>query len=113
YVAYGRRPFGPYVFRGFGDVADPVNHNDSVGEGSFYCAVPKDRTNAATLVWNSSDGPLTIKIQVNDNEVTRQLAAGEKVTVDCPVKSTRIKMTFTGDRRLVLLQTAFTTIPSK
>lgn len=109
YVPYGRRPFGPYIFRGFGDVPAAVNPDDPTGEGSFFCSLPKGRTNAATLVWNPADQPLTIKIKVNDKEVTHTIPAGERATIDCPVKDTRIKMTFTGDRRLVLLQTAFTT----
>ncbi|HEY4205208.1 MAG TPA: hypothetical protein VGM31_00275 [Puia sp.] len=106
YVPYGRRPFGPYVFRGFGDVAEAV-HPDSAGVGVFYCEVPAGRTHAATLVWNSSDEPLTITIRVNDSEVSKRLAAGERAAVDCPVKGRRIKMSFSGDRRLVLLETTF------
>jgi hypothetical protein len=109
YVPYGRRPYGPYLFRGFGDVPAPLNPKDSIGTGSFYCSIPKGKTAAATLVWNPSDVPLLIKISVNGQEVTRQLAPNEKATIDCPVKDTRVKMTFTGDRRLVLLQTAFIT----
>jgi len=108
YVAYGRRPFGPYFFRGFGDVPAPLDPKDSIGQGVFYCAVPKGRTHASTLVWNPSDTPLSIRIGVNDKIVTGQIAPGEKKEIDCPVGNTRIKMTFAGDRRLVLLQTAFT-----
>jgi hypothetical protein len=107
YVPYGRRPFGPYIFRGFGDVPAAVNPRDSIGEGSFYCSLPRGKTGAVTLVWNPADVPLTIKISVNDKEVTRKLAAGERAMVECPVKGDRIKMSFAGDRRLVLLQTDF------
>jgi hypothetical protein len=82
-------------------------HPDSAGAGVFYCAVPSGRTKAATLVWNSSDEPLTISIRVNDSEVSKRLAAGERLAVDVPVKGTRIKMSFSGDRRLVLLETSF------
>jgi hypothetical protein len=107
YVPYGRRPFGPYIFRGFGDVPAAVNPRDSIGEGSFYCSLPRGKTGAVTLVWNPSDVPLTIKIRVNEKEVTRELAAGERAAVECPLKGDRIKMSFAGDRRLVLLQTDF------
>jgi beta-galactosidase len=107
YVAYGRRPFGPYSFRGFGDVPKEDDPEDNEGEGSFYCRVPRGKTNASTLVWNPSDTVLSLKIDVNGRAVTRQLKAGEKTTVDCPVGATTVKMTFTGDRRLVLLQTTF------
>jgi beta-galactosidase len=113
YVPYGRRPYGPFLFRGFGDVPEPVNAKDSIGTGNFYCSLPKGKTTASTLVWNPSDNPLTIKISVNKQEVSRLLAPGEKATVDCPLKDTHIKMTFTGDRRLVLLQTAFVTVTQR
>jgi beta-galactosidase len=107
YVAYGRRPYGPYAFRGFGDVPEPLNAKDSIGTGSFYCSLPKGRTSAATLIWNPTSTPLSIKVSINAQSATRQLAPGERATVDCPVTGTRIKMTCTGDRRLVLLQTTF------
>jgi hypothetical protein len=108
YVPYGRRPFGPYHLRGFGNIPEPDNKNNNVGQGIFWCSVPPGKTSSVTLVWNPAKQPLTIRIKINDKkEVSRQIMPGEKAVVNCPVNATNIKMTFTGDRRLVLLQTAF------
>lgn len=107
YVPYGRRPWGPYSFRGFGDVPQPLDAADSVGEGAFYCAVPKGKTKSATLLWNPAGVPLEIAITVNGQTTTRPIPAGERVWVDTPLKGTSVEMHFRGDRRLVILQTDF------
>ena len=107
YVPFGRRPFGPYRLRGFGDIPYPDDQNNNIGEGTFWCSIPAGKTKASTIVWNPSDENLTINISVNDKKVDKEIKPGEKAGVDCPVNSTNIKMTFSGDRRLVLLQTSF------
>jgi hypothetical protein len=107
YVAYGRRPWGPYVFRGFGDVPAPMDAHDSIGEGVFYCSVPPGRTRATTLVWNPADVALEVSVWVNDRQTTRTIQPNERASIEVPVTGTRIAMRFRGDRRLVLLQTDF------
>ena len=108
YVAYGRRMYGPYTLRGFGNVPEPIDTSTNIGEGYFWCNIPASKTMSSTLVWNQSDEPLFIKIKVNEQkEVNKEIKAGETITVDCPVNATTVKMHFTGDRRLVLLQTSF------
>jgi hypothetical protein len=108
YVAYGRRMYGPYTLRGFGNVPEPIDTSTNIGEGYFWCNIPAGKTMSSTLVWNQSDEPQVIKIKVNDNkELSKEIKAGETIAVDCPVNATTVKMHFTGDRRLVLLQTSF------
>ena len=107
YVPFGRRPFGPYHLRGFGDIPYPDKENNNIGEGTFWCSISAGKTKASTIVWNPSDENLVINISVNSQKVHKEIKAGEKVIVDCPVNSTNIKMSFNGDRRLVLLQTSF------
>jgi beta-galactosidase len=108
YVAYGRRMYGPYTLRGFGNVPEPIDTSTNTGEGFFWCTVPAGRKISSTLVWNQDDQPQTISIRVNEQPmITKEIRAGETVEVDCPVNSSIIKMSFSGDRRLVLLQTAF------
>ena len=85
----------------------PVNAEDSIGEGVFYCAVPRGRASVNTIVWNPASVPLEIHITVNGKEESRMIPAGARVTVTVPVSSTNISMRFRGDRRLVLLQTDF------
>lgn len=107
YLPFGRRPFGPYHLRGFGNIPEPDQDNNNIGEGSFWCRVPAGKTTASTVVWNPSKKDLALTIDVNQQTVTKEIKAGEKIAVDCPINSTAIKMTFKGDRRLVLLQTSF------
>lgn len=52
--------------------------------------------------------PLDIKIKVNDlPEVKQTIGAGEKVPVQALVDNSTVNITYTGDRRLVVLETAF------
>jgi hypothetical protein len=108
YVPFGRRPFGPYHLRGFGDIPEPDDKKSNIGEGMFWCRIPAGKTLASTLVWNPSTQPLVLRIGVNDNRpLSQTIMPGKTVAVKSPLQGTRIKMTFTGDRRLVLLQTSF------
>jgi hypothetical protein len=108
YVAHGRRMYGPYTLRGFGNVPEPVDTTNNIGEGYFWCSIPSGKKMSSTLVWNQSDEPLFVKIKVNDGlEMSKEIKGGETTNIDCPVNATTIKMQFTGDRRLVLLQTSF------
>lgn len=109
YVPYGRRPFGPYYLRGMGSIAEiPRNADKTEGKGFFYCRIPAGKRKVATTVWNPSDHDLLIKIQVNELiEVSKFIPAKEMLSVECPVNSENIKMTFKGNRKLVLLQTVF------
>ncbi len=107
YVHYGRRPFGPYGLRGFGNVPEPYNTQTNIGEGTFWCSIPADKSTASSLIWNPSDEDLSITIQINNKKVTKNIKAGEITNVDCPVNATNVEMSFLGDRRLVLLQTVF------
>lgn len=108
YVAHGRRMFGPYRLRDFGNVPDPINANNGIGEGFFWCRVPAAKTKCATLVWNQADLPLKITITTNDTQqAERTIPAGAIEWVECAVKGEELKVAFKGDRRLVLLQTAF------
>lgn len=108
YVAYGRRMFGPYNLRGFGNVPDPVDTTGNIGEGYFWCRIPAGKSVAHTTVWNQADEPLTITIRINgDKMVTQVIQANQTVDVPVPVHASSLKMWFRGDRRLVLLQTSF------
>jgi beta-galactosidase len=108
YVAHGRRMYGPYNLRGFGNIPEPVDTSNNIGEGYFWCSIPAGKTLSSTIVWNQSDEPFVVKIKVNgQQEVSKEIKPGETTNVDCPVNARNIKMQFTGDRRLVLLQTSF------
>jgi hypothetical protein len=107
YIPYGRRPFGPYSLRGFGNVPEPDTDNNNIGEGQFWCRIPAGKSVVSTKVWNPGTEAYTLEVRVNNKTVKQSIAAGATVTVDCPVQSTDLEVAFKGDRRLVLLETYF------
>ncbi len=108
YVAYGRRPFGPYGLRGFGNIPDPVSSNNGIGEGFFWCRLPPGKTKCVTLVWNQAEVPLTLTVTTNNAETAKKtIQAGAREWVNCAIQGEEVKVAFSGDRRLVLLQTEF------
>lgn len=109
YVPYGRRPFGPYYLRGMGSIAEiEKNADKKQGIGFFYCSVNDGKTTMTTKVWNPHTKDLEIKVKVNDlKEVVKTIPANSTADIDAPIDSDELKITYTGDRRLVLLQTSF------
>lgn len=110
YVPYGRRMFGPYIHREFGGVPLPVDNSTSTGIAEFWCRIPTGTSLMSTTVWNPSDETLSIKIMINDNEVSmKSIEPGKYVKVSSEVEKlhTDIKVTLKGDRRLVVLETNF------
>ena len=110
YVPYGRRMFGPYRHRDFGGVPQPLNSADPLGEGSFWCRIPEGSSIMKTMVWNPSDGLMKITILVNDRMVSEEsIEAGKYVEVVSKMDKSLndLKVTYRGDRRLVLLETRF------
>jgi len=107
YVANGRRPFGPFI-QSFGGQPQISDKNSVEGIGKFWCNIPEGQNRATSIIWNPSEESLTIKIKINDlPETDHTIPAGERVTVAVPVDRSAVNMTFTGDRRLVILETAF------
>jgi len=99
-------PFGPYA-QSFGGQPLPEK-NTTEGIGKFWCRIPEGQNIATSIVWNPANEPLVIKIKVNDlKEVTKTINAGDRVAVVTPVNSSNVNITYTGDRRLVILETAF------
>lgn len=105
YVTNGRRPWGPFT-QTFG--GQPKFGNTPMGVGKFWCKIPEGENNMTTVVWNPSNEPLNIIIKINDlTEVTQTINPKEKVALDTPVDKTDVNVTYTSDRRLVVLETAF------
>ncbi len=106
YVANGRRPFGPYM-QSFGGQPLPDKNTDQ-GTGKFWCRIPEGQNMATSVVWNPSSEALVIRIKVNDlAEVSKTIEAGKHVAIETPLNSSNVNMTYTGDRRLVILETVF------
>ncbi|HVU33420.1 MAG TPA: glycoside hydrolase family 2 TIM barrel-domain containing protein [Opitutaceae bacterium] len=109
YVPFGRRPFGPYVHAGWSGVPAPLNPDSSTGSGRFWCRIPAGRTKAVHHIFNPAGEELTVHITENGRKVTRQIAGGATAIVDVPLDpgTTNVETTIEGDRRLVILETAF------
>lgn len=132
YTAYGRRPFGPYVHRGWSGVPtyeaaivqaagkprDPdaiydepevITGAGGEGEGHFWCRIPAGKTASVHRVFNPADTPLTVRVRVNGRETTATIAPGATAAVSVPLAAdaTTVECLVHGDRRLVLLETSF------
>lgn len=104
--------FGPYKHRGFGGVPLPLDTDNPVGQGTFWCRIPEGTNTIKTTVWNPSDETLKISVMVNDLSVNEtDIAPGKYLTVPGRINKlqTNIKITYQGDRRLVVLETRFET----
>jgi len=130
YVPFGRRPFGPYIHRGWSGVAAAETANPSAtravnaegeeletpppglageGEGRFWCRVPAGRTRAVHRVFNPSTEKLPVRLRANDRETTAMIGPGATAVIAVPLDpaATSVESFIRGDRRLVLLETAF------
>lgn len=109
YVPYGRRPFGPYVHGGWSGTPLPVDRQNPVGEGRFWCRIPAGKTVVTHRVFNPSAASLEISVIANGRETVATLAPNETRAVDVPLASgtTNVENTIRGDRRLVLLETSY------
>ncbi|MCT1524895.1 glycoside hydrolase family 2 TIM barrel-domain containing protein [Sphingobacterium hotanense] len=107
YVANGRRPFGPYYLRGFGAMPEILDKESTEGTGYFWCRVLPGVNLSVSKVWNPSNRPLVIHKQVNDAIVKLEIPPNSTRELTCAVSSQSLKVSFRGDRRLVVLETAF------
>ena len=91
-----------------GSIAELEKDADkNTGTGFFYCSVPASRKKAITKVWNPAAEPLKISIEINGQVTAGSIPANSINDVAADIKENEIKITFKGDRRLVLLQTSF------
>ncbi|MBI5692497.1 MAG: glycosyl hydrolase family 2 [Verrucomicrobia bacterium] len=109
YVPFGRRPFGPYVHRDWSGTPELAPGAPAEGRGRFWCRVPAGRTAARHHVFNPSGVPLAVHLSANDRETSAVLAPGATEVIEVPLdaKVTTVETRIRGDRRLVLLESAF------
>lgn len=106
YVGQGRRPMGPYVFSLAGSVRLPVGHS-AVGVGQFWTRIPAGRSRMITTVKNPSELALEFEIQLNGKMQRQRVEAGATAIVASPLTGNAVAVRYRGDRRLVILETAF------
>jgi hypothetical protein len=109
YVPFGRRPFGPYIHASWAGTPAVVNKNSREGEGRFWCRIPAGKTKAVHRVWNPAAVPLPVTLAANGKEITVTLQPDARQTIEVPLaaNTTTVENSMRGDRRLVLLETAF------
>ncbi len=106
YVVNGRRPWGPFD-PNYGR-SPSFDKTTKFGTAQFWCRIPKGQNNMKSIVWNPSTEPLTITIKVNNlDEKSVVVMPGEYKSVENEVDNENVKVVFKGDRRLVMMETAF------
>jgi beta-galactosidase len=109
-VPHGRRPFGPFTYNGLCHIVD-LNPESKVGSGAFWARVPTGTTAVVTKVENPTEDDAELEVAVNGSgeEGASIIPAGQTETIrrDIPAGATQVSVRYAGDKRLVLLETAF------
>ncbi|AHG92974.1 glycoside hydrolase family 2 TIM barrel (plasmid) [Gemmatirosa kalamazoonensis] len=106
YVGRGRRPFGPYGFTSGGSV-QLAKDAGPLGEGRVWLRAPDGTRAMVTTVENPAPRALALEITVNGARSVCPVGANATARCETPVSSPDLALTFRGDRRLVLRETAF------
>ncbi|MGI8906742.1 MAG: glycoside hydrolase family 2 TIM barrel-domain containing protein [Candidatus Sumerlaeaceae bacterium] len=108
FLPKGVRPFGPYTWS---TGASPREESkDKTGTGVFHCRVPDGRKFVQTKVENTQAEPLTLHVSVNGAPAqATNVAPGKAITVRTPIGggTSHLSVRYTGDKQLVILETAF------
>ena len=108
YLPRGRRPFAPYNFS-LGGNDTVAKADEGCGEGYFVARAPKGTTSMVTSFENNCDSDISISVSVNGADTkTVTVPAHGSVTAENALPSDgRIRVSFKGDRRTVILRTEF------
>ena len=108
FVPAGRRPFGPYTYSTGTSTVD-LDKGNRKGSGLFHAQPPATARRMLTQVENPSVAECTLEVGVNDQRRTFTVPAGKtmEVSVDLPGGSGAVRVSYAGDKSLVLLQTRF------
>ncbi len=108
FVPQGIRPRGPF---GYTTNCTPKEMEKSeTGTGVFWASVPKDRHQVITKVQNPTDKTVSLKTQIGDQApVSIEIKAGQTITTTAPLPKTGgdVSVRYTGNKKLVILETAF------
>ncbi len=110
FVPRGRNPFGPYSYSTAASLRD-LNPGSDIGSGVFWASIPPGRTAVLTKVKNPRTRAAELTIAVNGKTVTgpTTIAAGQTIELRSPLPAdaTDVSVRYTGNKTLVLLETAF------
>lgn len=108
YVPHGRRPFAPFNYTLGGN--DTLEKGaEACGEGYFVAKAPEGSSKMKTTFENNAGDPITVSVTVNDSPANTYTIEphSQIVAVDVLPSDGRIRVTIKGDRRTVILRTAF------
>lgn len=107
YVPYGRRPMAPFSFSRGGSPL--VSKSSTHGEGYFYASLPGKKKMMITILENPVEVPIRIAISVNDNRKEYVILPKQRLSIQTDIShiTHSMKVSFKGDRRVILLKTLF------
>jgi hypothetical protein len=107
FVTVGVRAVGPFEY---GTSSTPKENKEPNGTGVFCCRVPAGRKVVVSKVQNLQKEPLSMAVSVNGEKGPAvKVPAGQTITLRSRIPSgaTDLTVTYAGDKRLVILETAF------
>lgn len=109
-IPRGRRPFGPFGYNGLCHIVDKAPGSQT-GSGVFWARVPLRRRVVVTKVENPAKEPAALEIHVNGDRTgdAEQIPSGVVLDVARPIPAGggALSIGYTGDKRLILLETHF------
>ena len=111
FVPNGRRPFGPFGYTTAAGVRD-LNTASKTGSGIFWARIPPGRKTIVTRVRNPAGrnaASLTVEVNGQRTGEPATIAPGETALLrtSLPADTINVSIRYTGDKALVLLETAF------
>jgi hypothetical protein len=108
FLPRGMRPRGPFTYTFNCGPRDGTKSAE--GTGIFWATIPSGRNKVVTKVRNDGKEVMKLRVNVNDGKpVEHDVPAGETITITAPIpsKSTDVSVRYTGNRELIILETAF------
>ncbi|HRT55423.1 MAG TPA: glycoside hydrolase family 2 TIM barrel-domain containing protein [Candidatus Paceibacterota bacterium] len=110
FLPRGRNPFGPYGYSTASSLRDP-HPEAKTGTGFFWARIPESKRWVITTVENPGQTPGTLVVSLNDQPAgpPATIAPGSQVRVRSPLPAgvTTVCVRYSGEKSLVLLETAF------
>jgi beta-galactosidase len=109
FIPHGVRMFGPYTYS-TGTAPRDLNRTSTMGSGFFWASLPAGRKVVTTKVQNplKTDVSITVDTGVQPRAAT-SVPAGKTITITSPLPAdaSNVRVQYTGDKELVILETAF------
>ena len=108
FLPKGIRPRGPFTYTFNCGPRDGTKSPE--GTGIFFATIPVGRAKVVTKVRNDTREAIMLQVNVNEGKPTKHdIPPGQTITVSTPIpsKATDVSVRYTGNRELIILETAF------